>query len=70
MMTCQLMSISRWLRIHSGSGALRHCLVLEAPWKEDAELAKAAAQLTAAEPEQSVKNSKKILERYKRGKEK
>ncbi len=58
------------LLIQPGSGALRHCLVLEAPWKEDAELAKAAAQLTAPEPMQSVKNSKKVLERYKREKEK
>jgi hypothetical protein len=57
------------LLIHPGSGTLRHCLLLEAPWKEDAELAKAAARLTAAQPEQSVKEAKKILSRYKRGKE-
>jgi hypothetical protein len=56
------------LIIQPGSGAIRHCLVLDAPWKEDAELAKAAAQLT--EPAQSVKDSKKVLERYRRGREK
>lgn len=57
------------LLIQPGSGALRHCLVLDAPWKEDAELAKAAAQLTAAEPAQSVKESKKVLKRFKLGKD-
>jgi hypothetical protein len=57
------------LLIQPGSGALRHCLVLDAPWKEDAELARAVAQLTAAEPAQSVKESKKVLKRYKLGKD-
>jgi hypothetical protein len=57
------------LLIEPGTGKLRHCLVLDAPWKEDPELAKAAARLTAAQPVQSVKEAKKILSRYKRGKE-
>jgi hypothetical protein len=54
--------------VHPGTGALRHCLVLDAPWKEDADLAQAAAELIAADP-QSVKHSKKVLERFRRGKE-
>lgn len=57
------------LLIHPGTGKLRHCLVLDAQWKEDDHLAQAAAQLTAAEPAQSVKESKKILKRYRAGKD-
>ncbi|MGY3412891.1 hypothetical protein IVA93_39850 (plasmid) [Bradyrhizobium sp. 155] len=57
------------LLVEPGTGKLRNCLVLDAPWKEDPELAKAAAQLTAAEPAKSVKESKKVLKRYKLGKD-
>jgi hypothetical protein len=37
--------------------------------KEDAELAKEAAELVVADSQQSVRQSKKILERFKRGQE-
>jgi hypothetical protein len=57
------------LLIHPGSGALRHCLFLDAPWNENADLERAAARLDATRPVEGIKEGKKLLLRYKRGKE-
>lgn len=58
------------LLIEPGTGKIRNCMVLDAPWKEDPELSKAAARLTAVEPVKGVKKAREILSRYRGGKAK